>query len=194
MADQQKKSWLKRHKILTVLGILIVLGVIVTATNGGDKSNSSSSNNAQSSDSTSSAKATTAAAKLGEAARDGQFEFVVKSVECGKPSVVDSSGYMTKTAQGQFCLVDLSVKNIGDKQQNFSQSDQKLLNASGTQYSSDLTATLYHNNNADAWGSQINPGNSVEGVLVFDIPKDQAAASAELHDSAFSGGVKVTLQ
>lgn len=190
MAEEKKKSWFARHKFLTVVGAIILIAIISSAS-GGNKDTSTDSKKSESSSKTEE-KATTA--KIGAAVRDGQFEFVVKSIECNKPSVVDSSGYFTKTAQGQFCLVALSVKNIGDKQQYFSQSDQKLLNASGVQYSSDLSATLYHNNNADAWGSQINPGNSVEGILVFDLPKDQTPATAELHDSAFSGGVKVSLQ
>jgi len=29
---------------------------------------------------------------------------------------------------------------------------------------------------------------------VFDLPKDKTPVTAELHDSAFSGGVKVNLQ
>ena len=44
------------------------------------------------------------------------------------------------------------------------------------------------------WYSDINPGNSVEGIIVFDIPKDQIATSAQLHDSAYSNGVKISLQ
>ena len=116
------------------------------------------------------------------------------SVTCGKPSVTDSSGYVTKTAQGQYCLMDVTVKNIGDKQQYFSESDQHLLNSAGQQYSPDTTATLTNSNNTDALLAQINPGNTAQGVLVFDIPKDQTPESAELHDISFSGGVKVTLQ
>jgi hypothetical protein len=34
----------------------------------------------------------------------------------------------------------------------------------------------------------------VTGDIIFDIPKDQTPVTAELHDSAFSGGVKVSLQ
>ncbi len=71
-------------------------------------------------------------------------------MKCGQPSVSDSTGYISKTAQGQYCLMTVSVKNIGDKQQLFSESDQKLLNATSQQYSPDTTATLYNDNNSDA--------------------------------------------
>jgi hypothetical protein len=39
----------------------------------------------------------------------------------------------------------------------------------------------------------INPGNAVTGKVVFDIPKGAKLTTLELHDSAFSGGVTVTL-
>ncbi len=39
----------------------------------------------------------------------------------------------------------------------------------------------------------INPGNSLTGTVVFDVPVDAVPASLELHDSAFSGGVTVAL-
>src|SRR5262245_21771627 len=51
--------------------------------------------------------------KTGQPVRDGKFEFTVQSVKCGVSQVGEDP--LTKTAQGQFCLVTISVKNIGDK-------------------------------------------------------------------------------
>ncbi len=192
MAENGKKrNWFWRHKIMTVILAIIAIAVISSAAGGGNKTNSTNTKTA------STPKTSTKAAvlpKIGEVARDGKFEFTVASVKCGQPSVSDTSGYVTKSAQGQYCLLALTVKNIGDKQQYFSESDQKLLNANKVEYSSDSTATLYLSNNSDSFLAQINPGNSVDGVLVYDIPKDQTPVTAELHDSAFSSGVKVNLQ
>jgi hypothetical protein len=39
----------------------------------------------------------------------------------------------------------------------------------------------------------INPGNEVKGKLIFDVPKPTKLTAIELHDSMFSGGVKVAL-
>jgi hypothetical protein len=33
---------------------------------------------------------------------------------------------------------------------------------------------------------EINPGNAVDGTVVFDVPKDTKIAQLELHDSPFS--------
>lgn len=185
---EKKRIWFARHKVLTVIGVIVLLAIIGGAAGGGNKSTTSSNG---SKDTKTQAKAETA--KVGQAANDGKFEFTVTSVECGKASV-GANQYLTKTAQGQYCLLNVSVKNIGDQAQSLVSSNQYLLNASGQKYSADDTATLYNAPNGTSWYNDINPGNSVTGAIVFDIPKDQAPATAELHDSAFSGGVKVNLQ
>lgn len=185
-------NWFKKHKIITVVIVIVILGVIVSLAGGSDSTNNQASTGGSSE--TASADNNDQAAKIGTAVRDGKFEFVVKSVECGQKEVVSpETDALRKTAQGQFCLMTLSVKNIGNEQQYFSDSDQKLLNAEGQQFSPDSTATLYNSNNQDVWLAQINPGNSVEGTLVFDVPADAKITQAQLHDSAFSGGVKVSL-
>ncbi|ODB73840.1 MULTISPECIES: DUF4352 domain-containing protein [Micromonospora] len=130
-------------------------------------------------------------AKIGQPARDGKFEFTVKSAKCGV-SKVGSSAFGAK-AQGQFCLVTLNVKNIGKESQMFDGSSQKAYAANGTEYSADGSAAIYANKNAETFLNDINPGNQVTGVVVFDIPKNVKLAKLELHDSPFSGGVTVSL-
>lgn len=46
---------------------------------------------------------------------------------------------------------------------------------------------------SESFLNTINPGNSVDGTLVFDVPEGLAPAAVELHDSPFSGGATVTL-
>lgn len=191
MADKEKKkNWFARHKVLTVILAIVAIGVIASAAGGG-KSNTN--NSSSSSSNSSKAESRSQTIKVGEAARDGKFEFVVKSIQCGQPSV-GSNQYLTKTAQGQYCLLAVTVKNIGNEKQSLFSTNQKLLDAANKQYSADDTATLYAAPNGSSWYSDINPGNSVEGTIVFDVPKDVTPTVAELHDSAYSGGVKVSLQ
>ena len=85
------------------------------------------------------------------------------------------------------------VKNIGDEAQSLLSSNQYLLNDAGQKYSADDTATMYNSPNGTTWYNNINPGNSVEGAIVFDVPKDVTPTIAQLHDSAFSNGVQVSL-
>ncbi|VFA96619.1 Telomeric repeat-binding factor 2 [Nocardia cyriacigeorgica] len=46
----------------------------------------------------------------------------------------------------------------------------------------------------DHLSTPINPGNSVDVTIVFDVPVDTVPAALELHDSMFSGGAKVALR
>jgi len=167
MADQ-KKNWFIRHKVLTVIIVLFVLGLVGSAA-GGNKSGTTTGL----SDSTgSSASPKVQTAKVGEAANDGKFQFTVSSITCGKTSV-GANQYLTKQPQGQYCLLSVSVKNVGDQAQSLLSSNQYLFNANGQKYSADDTATIYNAPNGTSWYNDINPGNSVAGAIVFDIPKDQ---------------------
>ncbi|MGC5307669.1 DUF4352 domain-containing protein [Micromonospora zamorensis] len=132
-----------------------------------------------------------ATAKIGQPARDGKFEFTVKSAKCGVAKV--GSEPLAQKAQGQFCLVTVNVKNIGKEAQMFDGSSQKAYAADGTEYSADSGAAIYANKNAETFLNDINPGNQVNGLVVFDIPKNVKLTKLELHDSMFSGGVDVTL-
>ncbi|WP_406045108.1 DUF4352 domain-containing protein [Micromonospora sp. NBC_00898] len=130
-------------------------------------------------------------AKIGQAARDGKFEFTVKSSKCGVAKV--GTSMLGDKAQGQFCLITINVKNIGKEPQTLDGSSQKAYTANGTEYSSDTEAGLYANKEQSTFFEEINPGNQVTGVFVFDIPKNVKLTKLELHDSAFSGGVTVSL-
>lgn len=129
---------------------------------------------------------------IGDAVRDGKFEFVVKGLDCKKTTI--GGEFLNKTAQGKFCVVTVSVKNIGDKAQTFTGSNQKAYDITGAQFENDGAAEIYANDNAQTFLNDINPGNQATGKIVFDVPKGTVLTEIELHDSFWSGGVKVTLK
>jgi hypothetical protein len=131
-------------------------------------------------------------AGLNQAARDGDFQFTVTGLKCGVSHV--GSDLIGQDAQGQYCLVSVQIKNIGKKAQTFSDSEQKAYDVKKVEYSVDSAAALYANGNSSVLFEQINPGNTVKGKLVFDVPEGTKLTSLELHDSLFSGGVKVNLK
>ena len=61
----------------------------------------------------------------------------------------------------------------------------------GRQFSSDGLADIAINGDLD--GTDINPGNHIDVQVVFNVPEGTKPAQLVLHDSAFSGGVKVDL-
>jgi len=123
--------------------------------------------------------------------RDGKFEFVVSKVDCGKSSV--GTGGLVKKAQGQFCIVSLSAKNIGDKSQYLDGGSQKAFDSQNRTFSADSAAGIYLGDEGNTFLNQINPGNSVSGKVVFDVPKDAKITRLELHDSPFSQGAPVAV-
>lgn len=132
-----------------------------------------------------------AAAKIGTPVRDGKFEFTVSGVKCGATQI--GKAPLGKKAQGQFCVVDVQVANIGKEAQLLDGSAQKALDGKGVEFSNDGTAEMYANQSNETFINEINPGNKVKGKLVFDVPKGTKLTAIMLHDSAFSDGVKVTL-
>lgn len=191
-APMPKKGWFARHKVLTGLLAIALLGIVIGALGGGGGKVADSATVAPAGGSAGVAAGDgTPAAKVGSAVRDGNFEFTVTKVQRGVASV--GSDIVGEKAQGQFVLIHVTVRNIGAESQLLMDSAQTVRDVQGRKFSPDTVAALSIKDN-DVFVNEINPGNTVKGVLVFDMPKNTAPASIELHDSAFSGGVTVSLR
>ena len=62
-----------------------------------------------------------------------------------------------------------------------------------SKYSTSTEAVLASSQAEKLFLEDINPGSSVTGIVVFDVPKGQTPDDLELHDSALSGGVTVNV-
>jgi hypothetical protein len=129
-------------------------------------------------------------AGLGDPVRDGQFEFVVGSVDCGARSV--GEGFGRKQALEQFCLVELEVQNTGTEGRTFGGGQQYLFDGDGKRHDPDLDATVRHGGGR-LLSTHLNPGQRLQGTLVYDVPDPIDLARVELHDGPFSGGARVEL-
>jgi hypothetical protein len=129
---------------------------------------------------------------IGDAVRDGKFEFAVSRVDCSRTSL--GVEHLKRTAKGKYCVVSLSVRNIADGSQYFLGRAQKAYDAAGTAYGNDELAGLYANRDTQTFLRKLDRGERVAGVLVFDVPKPVTLTTLELHDSLLSGGVKVALR
>ena len=203
---QPQKGWFARNKALSIIlgvGLIVLLccgGLLVNLAGGPDSSGGSATT--ASSETTGSDEGDSeepkgseedkAAAGIGDPVRDGKFEFVVKNVKTGVDSV--GNEILSEKAQGQFVLVDLEVSNIGDEAQIFFDSEQKLFDDKGRSFASNSSAAISIEGNADVWLSEINPGNTKKGTIVFDMPRGAKPTSIELHDSMLSDGVTVSLK
>ena len=197
-APEKPKSWFARHKLLAAFLAIVALIVISMAMGGDDPSTTPSSGPAASAPADGGnaeeapAQEAPAVAKIGTKVRDGQFEFVVTGVKSGGTQIGDST--FGEKAQGVFQLVSVTVTNIGDKPQTMLDSVQKVKDAQGREFSPNSMASISLDGTDSIWLEEVNPGNTVKGTLVYDMPKGSAPVSIELHDSMFSGGVTVSLK
>ncbi|QIS07571.1 DUF4352 domain-containing protein [Nocardia brasiliensis] len=132
----------------------------------------------------------TTAEPAGTEVRDGKFAFLVTGVDPPVTSVGDSE-FLKQDAQGEFILVRVDVSNIGNAPQSYFAENQKLIDDQGRSFTNDTAAELVVNPQLT---TEINPGNKVGVIVVFDVPKGTTPASIEFHDSMFSGGARVALR
>ncbi|MFC4127144.1 DUF4352 domain-containing protein [Nocardia rhizosphaerae] len=131
-------------------------------------------------------------APAGATVRDGKFEFSVTAVD---PPVVTlgDNPYLRETAQGEYIQVHVTVTNIGNRPQTYWADNQTLIDDQGREFSNDTSAGI-DVNDGTAMMAEINLGNSIGVVIVFDVPPGTVLVALELHDSIFSGGAKVALR
>jgi Domain of unknown function (DUF4352)/Protein of unknown function (DUF2510) len=130
----------------------------------------------------------TQAAGVGEEVRDGNFEFVIAGIERVDAIADPDLPELRKAAQGEYVVVKMTVTNVGAQTQTFWASFNTLSDGS-TVYQSDDEALVYLDNTM----VDLNPGDSIETAVVFDVPKGTDVESIELHDGPFSDGVTVGL-
>lgn len=128
---------------------------------------------------------------VGDAARDGKFEFAVSRVDCSRTTV--GVEHLRRTAKGKYCVITLTVRDVGASQYFLGRA-QKAYDAAGVAYGDDEIAGLYANHDTKTFLQKIDPGRQVTGELVFDVPKHARLTTLELHDSLLSRGVKVALR
>lgn len=123
---------------------------------------------------------------MNESASDGKFTFRVTDVTTTRGAVGFSK------PRGQWAIVTVVVTNTGREEQSFMVANQKLIGSNGAEYEADWVAGAGINDE-NALSLHLGPGFSTTMRLPFDIPLSVSPERIELHDSAFSGGVTVSL-
>lgn len=180
------RPWFKKKRFIAPIALVVIIG-LSTAANGGKSSGSTDTGS-----NTNTTEEKPAMPGIGDAAVDGKFSFTVTGVKCGIKSV--GTKYFNKKAQGEFCQVAISIENVGDEAQTMFADSQKAFDTEGREFSPDTSAMIYLKDGADTWLKEINPGNTLKGSLLFDVAAGTTLEKVELHDSAFSGGVTVSLK
>lgn len=200
--EQEKK---KKHKVLRgIIGIVVVL-VVVGAIFG----NKSQSNDSNSSDTSSNVAESTESNSKDSESKDskkeqvitlgteftaGDWSVTVKSIDEPVTSVGKSQYIKGAEAQGQFIPVTLSIKNSGKKASYFFTDNVKLKDTNGNEYAYNSDATIWGaEHGALRISEQVNPGNTLEGKIWFDVPTDAKISELTFSGSFFSRPVSVKL-
>jgi hypothetical protein len=127
---------------------------------------------------------------LGTPVRDGAVAFVLDDVRCGPDRLgPEDEPYR---AMGRFCLVTVTARNDGNEPVRIRQLAQRAHGTAGARYIPDPVAARYANPDGDPFG-RLRPGESVTGVLVFDIPPAARLTHVEVHAGVYTRGVAVSV-
>lgn len=103
----------------------------------------------------------------------------VTGVQTGVLSV--GADPLRKDAEGQYIIVNVTVKNLGNTPTAFEGSGQVLIGDDGRRYANDGQAEVYLGNE-ETFFRKIPPGDTIDGRLVYDIPEDVRPEELEMKD------------
>lgn len=131
------------------------------------------------------------AAKAGASGTEGSFTLTVTGTRCGVREVGPAD--LTQRAAGEFCLVDVAVKNSGREPELLDGGAQRAVDGQGRAYSIADQAAVFLNDQDPSLLDEIPPGATVLGVLPFDVPAGTTLDAVMVHATMDSPGVRVSL-
>jgi hypothetical protein len=183
--------------VLLYLAIAFVVVIIIgQLTGGGDNQNQPAAGGSTGDSGTAAqpAPAGQGAVGLGSVARDGDFAFRVKGIDCGRAAanaVYNAPDFTGTLPPGsKECIVELRVTDDKGEAQTFFDSNQTAIDARGHQLTADDNGIYLTGDKDD---TQLNPGVSITALVPYNLPRGDRITALELHDSEFSGGVRVQL-
>jgi hypothetical protein len=122
---------------------------------------------------------------------DGAFAFTVGGVECAARTIGPDE--LAQRAEGQFCVVDVSVRNGGTEAALLDPGAQRGVDGQGREHTVAEQAAVFLNERQPSLLDEIPPGATVHGALAFDVPAGERLSALVLRESMGSPGVRVRL-
>lgn len=183
-ADQ--RNWFAKHKILTVILVLILIGIASSSGNKGGNSNSSNSGSTKT-------ESNNVIAKIGEAVTANDLSFTVTDISKAKSL---GNSYTKKESQGTFNVITLNIKNTGKETATIDSSMMKITDSQGRKFDRSIegqTAKGLSQGKVDLFLQQVQPGLSVTGEIVFDLPDDATDLKLLVKGSMFGTEKQISL-
>ena len=132
-------------------------------------------------------------AGIGTPVKDGNLTFTVTGAQTTRSL---GEGMMATEANGKYVVVNLKVKNTGDQAATFNAgSSQVAYDKQGNEYSTSQDPMMSGNaQDMNSFLQQINPGQTVEGRLVYEVPKKVTLTRVHLQGGMMTSGVTVSLK
>lgn len=194
MKEKKKKSIFKKWWFWIIV-VIVVIGV----SGNNDESKPASSNQSDSGMSDNNQQQDEVTQKLysiGENVVVGNLEFVVNNFEETTEITSDNMFIDSVTTQGKLVVIDMTVKNNDKESRTIDSTMFNLVDDQDREFkalnSAELMMIL---DDANVFLKQINPGLSLEGTFVFEIPSDVESYSLEMASGfGFAGGKTETVK
>ena len=186
-ADQ--RNWFAKHKILT--GILVILLIVIISSSSGNKNKGANTDTTQGSNNKTTQ--TESIGKIGEAVNANDLSFTVTDISKAKSL---GNSYSKKEAQGTFNVITLTIKNTGKETITIDSSMLKVTDSQGRKFDYSIegqTAKGLAQGKVDLFLQQVQPGLSVTGDIVFDLPDDATDLKLIVKGSMFGTEKQISL-
>jgi hypothetical protein len=124
--------------------------------------------------------------------RDGSLEFNVRAVLCGQDTV--GNGVFYRSAAGDYCIVTVTVRNVGDQPVTLSSTPQQVTTTDGQKADVDWAASVAATSGSPAVNQPIPPQGQLETIMAFDVPEDGIVKALTLHGGENTPGVTVSIR
>ena len=173
-----KKPLLKRWWFWAIAVFVLI---IIVSVSGGE---SPSTDSTGSSDTRSSAPAQTAFG-VGDEATVGDLTYKVNS--SSEKSSVGSSAF-AKTTEGKFVIVNVTVRNNANETKTIDSSLFKMKDGAGREFDYSTEGNTAHmlSGGEDFFLQQVQPGLTVTGEIVFEVPADSDNLQLRVRPGIFS--------
>jgi hypothetical protein len=123
---------------------------------------------------------------------DGVMQYVVAGQKCGVNRVGPGHGTVGTPENGQFCVVNVRIRNRSKQPLVFAAADQ-IGYSDGVRYAADPTVTKYANGSNRTFLTPLAAFQVVAGELVFDLPDGVRLTDVRLRSSTGPSSVTVRL-
>lgn len=180
--DKSNKGWFGRHKVLTVLGVivlLIVIGSVISAGSNKTTVTTTATNTKSSSSTSNSSGSSSAAAKVGDTVEIGGSKGLAVTLNQVIDPASPSDSALTANAGDRYIAVDVKIVNNGTTSySDDANNDVSLIGTDNQTYTADFD-TVSECTNFNSGQYTLAPGQSTTGCVVFQVPDAVNTAKVE---------------